>query len=582
MQHAATLLRAEGVAVLTVQDGGFATLFSHKVAAETDWGALFGDELLHSARRAESPLTTAIAAGGWGDAAAYGIVTRMEAEGTPLLCVLRHHRPFDSIEIAGAHAAASLLAQALEDGRRVAIADRFIAVREVERTVRNGLETAGPDATVLDKTAADIASSIDATGASIMVVDGKELILRGTSGPSGGTVGQRRSIGEGIAGWVALSGEPIELRGPVSDVRFNGTDPSAADALVLPLRADGRIVGVLSIKRSSQDDPFDALEGTLAAELADELARAVSADTASIASATPPAPALSDEPHPAAAEPAPAARLRVLAVEDQPVMRMGICALLEREGMIVVGVLATCGEAVDLAQTGEVDVALVGLDLADADGVGAIERIHLAAPTLPIVAFTVDTAADRVRDAIRAGASGYLPKSIPAVQLIAALRAAAAGLSALAPAQAAALLETHNAVSLVQKAVARSLSSAVGTGPEAAPRSPEPLVPADVAETEGPAVLSAPAEEPDPSGPSAAAEGVPDRPAAPRTRDSLTSRELELLRYLAEGYTNKEIARAMVLAEDTVKKGVQTLIAKLGATDRTHAVVLALRSALIS
>jgi len=62
----------------------------------------------------------------------------------------------------------------------------------------------------------------------------------------------------------------------------------------------------------------------------------------------------------------------------------------------------------------------------------------------------------------------------------------------------------------------------------------------------------------------------------------MSARELELLRYLAEGYTNKEIARAMVLAEDTVKKGVQTLIAKLGATDRTHAVVLALRTALIA
>ena len=63
--------------------------------------------------------------------------------------------------------------------------------------------------------------------------------------------------------------------------------------------------------------------------------------------------------------------------------------------------------------------------------------------------------------------------------------------------------------------------------------------------------------------------------------DPLTPRELELLRYMAEGYTNKEIARAMVLAEDTVKKGVQMLIAKLGAADRTHAVVLALRNHLI-
>ena len=50
---------------------------------------------------------------------------------------------------------------------------------------------------------------------------------------------------------------------------------------------------------------------------------------------------------------------------------------------------------------------------------------------------------------------------------------------------------------------------------------------------------------------------------------------------MAEGYTNKEVARAMVLAEDTVKKAVQTLIAKLGAADRTHAVVLALRNRLI-
>ena len=63
--------------------------------------------------------------------------------------------------------------------------------------------------------------------------------------------------------------------------------------------------------------------------------------------------------------------------------------------------------------------------------------------------------------------------------------------------------------------------------------------------------------------------------------DPLTPREMELLRYMAEGYTNKEIARAMVLAEDTVKKGVQMLIAKLGAADRTHAVVLALRNRLI-
>ncbi len=76
-----------------------------------------------------------------------------------------------------------------------------------------------------------------------------------------------------------------------------------------------------------------------------------------------------------------------------------------------------------------------------------------------------------------------------------------------------------------------------------------------------------------------AAPGPLSGPA--HSKEHLTARELDLLRFLAQGYTNKEIARAMVLAEDTVKKAVQTVIAKLGATDRTHAVVIALRTSLI-
>ena len=191
------------------------------------------------------------------------------------------------------------------------------------------------------------------------------------------------------------------------------------------------------------------------------------------------------------------------------------------------------------------DVALVDLGLPDAEGVDVIERLHEAAPHLPIVAFTADGSSDRVRAAIRAGASGYLNKGTPAKRIVAALQAAAAGLSALAPDDAAALAEPHDAVTLVQKAVARSLPPGFDTPPEPA------------------AALKS--------------ERVPDR----SPKDALSTRELELLKYLAEGYTNKEIARAMVLAEDTVKKAVQTLIAKLGATDRTHAVVLALRSGLI-
>jgi DNA-binding NarL/FixJ family response regulator len=237
--------------------------------------------------------------------------------------------------------------------------------------------------------------------------------------------------------------------------------------------------------------------------------------------------------------------LRILAVEDHPLMRIGIKTLLEREGLIVAGLCATSTEAVEFARQGGLDVALVDLNLPDAEGVDVIERVHEAAPDLPVVAFSVDGSADRVRAAVRAGAIGYLNKGAPADRLIAALRAAAAGLSAFGPEEAAALAEPHDAVTLVQKAVARSLPTGFDSPPEAAP------------------------------------EAKVEKASERSPKDALTARELELLKYLAEGYTNKEIARAMVLAEDTVKKAVQTVIAKLGATDRTHAVVIALRTDLI-
>jgi DNA-binding NarL/FixJ family response regulator/putative methionine-R-sulfoxide reductase with GAF domain len=397
------------------------------------------------------------------------------------------------------------------------------------------------DAAALARAAALIAASIDANGASIMLVDGAELHLSASVGLPQAMLGHRQRVGEGIAGYVAQSGEPVQLSGAVHDTRFTGTDPDAGSALSIPLRVADRVIGVLNVKRTAGGEQFDDVERTLATDLADEVARAVGPGaTGATAMLEPPAAEATPS-----ARPAPRSdTLRVLAVEDHPVMRIGIRALLEREGLTIVGLSATSTEAVELARQGSIDVALVDLNLPDAEGVDVIERLHDAAPQLPVVAFSVDGSADRVRAAIRAGAIGYLNKGTPAKRVIAALRAAAAGLSALGPEEAAALAEPHDAVTLVQKAVARSLPSAFDNPPEP---------------------------------PAARAERPIERPQ----RDALSARELELLKYLAEGYTNKEIARAMVLAEDTVKKAVQTLIAKLGATDRTHAVVLALRSDLI-
>jgi DNA-binding NarL/FixJ family response regulator len=164
-----------------------------------------------------------------------------------------------------------------------------------------------------------------------------------------------------------------------------------------------------------------------------------------------------------------------------------------------------------------------------------VSRIREVSSSLPIIAFSVAGTPEVIRAVLRAGANGYVSKDAPSSQVIAALEAAVQGLTALGPVEA------------------RALS-----------RIPETIPAAEAAE--GTAEVEVDDAEPG---------------AAVAVREPLTPRELELLRYLAEGYTNKEIARAMVLAEDTVKKGVQTLIAKLGATDRTHAVVLALRRHLI-
>ncbi|HEY8732222.1 MAG TPA: response regulator [Candidatus Limnocylindria bacterium] len=485
-------------------------------------------------------MTAAIAAGKWSDQAAYAVMAAIErdAGGASCLCALRRNVPFDALEVAAAHAAARLMAGSIDDGRKLAAAERAGAARLVQRSVRHELEHTS-DAAALSRAAALIAASIDANGASIMLVDGAELDLRASIGLPKAMLGHRQRIGEGIAGYVAQSGEPVELLGAVRDDRFTGTDPGAGSALSIPLRVADRVIGVLNVKRAAGGDVFDDLERTLVADLADELARAVG-------------PGATGTLEPPIAEPASLPRidlrvgtLRILAVEDHPLMRIGIRALLEREGLTIVGLSATSAEAVEQARQGLAEVALVDLNLPDADGVDVIERLHDAAPQLPVVAFSVDGSADRVRAAIRAGAIGYLNKGTPAARVIAALRAAASGLSALGPEEAAALAEPHDAVTLVQKAVARSLPSSFDHPPEL---------------------------------PVAARM---ERPVERSSKDALSARELELLKYLAEGYTNKEIARAMVLAEDTVKKAVQTLIAKLGATDRTHAVVVALRSDLI-
>ena len=634
LSHITALLRAEGAAVLATSGDRLSTIFSHEISPETDWRELFDADAVVRALGG-TPTGTAIAAGRWDEQAAFGLVTRLDLpESEALLCALRHGIPFDAVELSTASAAAELLSLSVADGRAIAHARREAAQQLdraglLERLIAGLHETRGASA-LLARAAEEIAMRIGAAGTSIMLVEGNELRVRASVGLEV-PIGHGQRMDEGIAGWVASRGERIVLRGPIDDARFRGSDPLAGEAVVVPLRSGDEVIGVLNVKRPTGagfDEKLESLDA-----IADDVARALSAvnriDELERERRT--ATALGDVMRHAAADDAQAAartaasafgyhavavrsldgrllavhaedsecrdaairasarvepaaggvvrvgiarhgapidgadaevagkaadalgllghagereadtpritKIRVLAVEDHPVMRMGVRALLEREGLHVAGIAATSMEAVDAVREDPPDVVLLDLGLPDATGTQAIERLREVAPQLPIIAFSVERSAELIRAVLRAGANGYVSKDSPTSQVIGALAAAMQGLTALGAAEARAL-------------------SRVAEQPRPTLEAVEEVADTDVDE--------------------------PIEPGAPvPVREPLTPRELELLRYLAEGYTNKEIARAMVLAEDTVKKGVQTLIAKLGATDRTHAVVLALRRHLI-
>ena len=607
-------------------------MFAYDVSPDTKWRGIFDADGVVRALSGTT-ISTAVAAGRWEEEAAYALLTRIDLpDGEALLCALRHGVPFDAVELSTASAAAELLAMSVGDGRAMADAkhesdqngDRVALLEHLLA----GLQETRDSSALLARAAEDIATRIGAGGTSIMLVEGNRLRVRAAVG-IGVPLGHEQRVDEGIAGWVASRGERVVLLGPVDDDRFRGSDPHAGESVSVPLRSGGGVIGVLSVKRPIGTEGFgekldvldaiatdvsralvainriDELEREWRSEIAlEDVMRHAAASDGDAAART----AASSFGHHAVAVRASDGRvlalhaddkecreaaleasakvqappgsgirvgvarhgrpyepdeeqlagraadalgllahteadsatqrrsgIRVLAVEDHPVMRLGVRALLEREGLVVAGITSTCAEAVDLVAENEPDVVLLDLGLPDASGAEAVSRIREVSSSVPIIAFSVERIPEVIRAVLRAGANGYVSKDAPSSQVIAALEAAVQGLTAIGPAEARALSRI----------------------PEPPPLAEPPDEPAEV--------------ETDDSEPGAA---VP-------VREPLTPRELELLRYLAEGYTNKEIARAMVLAEDTVKKGVQTLIAKLGATDRTHAVVLALRRHLI-
>lgn len=197
--------------------------------------------------------------------------------------------------------------------------------------------------------------------------------------------------------------------------------------------------------------------------------------------------------------------MRVLLVDDHPVVREGLRSMLVGGGVEVVAEAATGGDAVALAREHSPDVVLLDMQLPDMEGVAALRQMKQAGARGAVLVLSMHDDPAMVRRAMDAGASGYLLKGANRSDLLAAMRSVCDGATVIDPA------------------------------------------------LQG---LSAPTDE------------------------GLTPVEREVLRLLAEGLTNREIAEQRRWSVATVKKYVQRVLEKLDATDRTQAVAVAIRRGL--
>ena len=207
--------------------------------------------------------------------------------------------------------------------------------------------------------------------------------------------------------------------------------------------------------------------------------------------------------------------IRVVLIEDQTLIRQGIRSLLELAGDVVVVAEAADGEeGIAVIRRERPDVVLLDLRMPKKDGVEVLKALHLQGGSPPTIILTTFDDDAALLEAVRAGAKGYLLKDVSLEQLTAAIRDVAAGRTVIRP--------------VVTERVLRGL--------EHVRRDFEALSP------------------PDP----------------------LTNREVEILRLMAGGYSNREIADALGTAEGTVKNHASSILSKLGVRDRTRAVLKAL------
>ncbi len=215
--------------------------------------------------------------------------------------------------------------------------------------------------------------------------------------------------------------------------------------------------------------------------------------------------------------------VRVLIADDQQLIRDGFRMILATATDIeIVGEASNGAEAVSLARELRPDVVLMDIRMPELDGIEATRRILAQnhTPETSVLILTTFDLDEYVYDALRAGASGFLLKDVPARQLVSAIRTVGEGDALLSPSITRRLIEEFSAS-----------------------RAPIALAP---------------------------------------ELDELSPRELEVFRLLATGKTNGEIAAELIIGETTVKTHVTRILMKLGVRDRVQAVVLAYESRLVS
>ena len=220
--------------------------------------------------------------------------------------------------------------------------------------------------------------------------------------------------------------------------------------------------------------------------------------------------------------------ISVLVVDDVELVREGLRMILDAEpDLTVVGTACDGAQGVSEVRRLQPDVVLMDIRMPGVDGLAATRHVLGTAgmPPCKVIVLTTFDVDEHVYEALRAGASGFLLKDVPAAQLVHAIRVVAAGEALLAP------------------SVTRRLIASFASAPP--PRAAEPLA------------------------------------ALPPGLEELTAREREVLVLLADGLSNAEIAAKLFVGEATVKTHVARVLMKLGVRDRVQAVIAAFRAGLV-